>query len=203
MTPILKFSTFYKAEEYHQDYYLKNPIRYKLYTSGSGRKEHLEAIWGEDLVIKENPKNISPNKSNMKNKLTDLQYYVTQKKWTEPSFNNEYWDNKDDGIYVDIIDGTPLFSSKDKYVSGTWWPSFVKPIDLWNIIEVEDNTLFSKRVEIRSKKANSHLGHVFPDGPIDRGGLRYCMNSASLRFVPVSDLEKEWYKKYKWMFNDK
>lgn len=127
----------------------------------------------------------------IKTQLTPLQYSVTQKDGTEPPFNNTYWDNHKDGIYVDIVDGTPLFSSRDKYDSGTGWPSFTKPISLGNITTNEDNNLFSSRTEVRSQKANSHLGHVFTDGPSDRGGLRYCMNSAALKFILKEDLGKE------------
>jgi len=132
-----------------------------------------------------------PIKEELKKILTPLQYSVTQEADTERPFANEYNDNKEVGIYVDIVDGTPLYSSLDKYDSGTGWPSFTRPIDSRNITLHEDNGLFSTRTEVRSTLANSHLGHVFDDGPVDRGGKRYCMNSAALRFVPVVDLEKE------------
>ena len=132
-------------------------------------------------------------KASLKEKLTQLQYKVTQKNGTEPPFDNEYWDNKKPGIYVDIISNEPLFSSLDKFDSGTGWPSFKKPITKESVKEIQDNSLFMKRVEVRSKKANSHLGHVFDDGP-EPGGLRYCLNSASLRFIPKENLEKEGFK---------
>lgn len=132
--------------------------------------------------------------------LTDLQKKVTLKGGTERPFDNEYWDNKEEGIYVDIIDGTPLYSSTDKYKSGTGWPSFTKPINKDAVTEHEDNTLFAKRTEIKSSSTDSHLGHVFNDGPKEAGGLRYCMNSASLRFVPKADLEKEGYGEYLKLF---
>ncbi len=134
------------------------------------------------------------------NHLTDLQKRVTLQGGTEPPFKNKYWDNKAEGIYVDIIDGTPLYSSTDKYRSGTGWPSFTKPISENAVTEHEDNSLFTKRIEIKSASTDSHLGHVFPDGPKEAGGLRYCMNSASLRFVPKADLEAEGYGEYLKLF---
>ncbi len=132
----------------------------------------------------------------LREKLTPIQYKVTQENGTERAFENEYHDNEEDGIYVDIIDGTPLFSSRDKFDSGTGWPSFTKPISEENIAEYEDNWLFSRRTEVRSESSDAHLGHVFPDGPKAAGGLRYCMNSAALRFIPASELKEEWYEKY-------
>jgi len=128
--------------------------------------------------------------------LTELQRKVTQESATEPAFSNEYWDTHQDGIYVDIISGEVLFSSKDKYDSGCGWPSFTKPLNPENILTKTDNSAFMTRTEVRSTKANSHLGHVFDDGPADKGGRRYCMNSAAMRFIPVADLEKEGYGEY-------
>ncbi|QAY72059.1 peptide-methionine (R)-S-oxide reductase [Agromyces protaetiae] len=133
-------------------------------------------------------------------KLTPLQRKVTQDDATEPAFRNEYWNSHDDGIYVDVVSGQPLFASTDKYDSRSGWPSFTRPIDESSIVEKVDRSLWMKRVEVRSAGADSHLGHVFDDGPADQGGLRYCINSASLRFVPLADLEAEGYGAYRALF---
>lgn len=141
-----------------------------------------------------------PSKEELKNKLSPLQYSVTQEEDTERPFQNEFHDHHQEGLYVDIVSGEPLFSSKDKFDSGCGWPSFAKPLEGTQITEKKDFKLFSPRTEVRSQHADSHLGHVFNDGPRELGGLRYCINSASLRFIPVADLEKEGYGDYKKLF---
>jgi len=208
---VVPFEKFYRAEEYHQDYYKKNPIRYKLYTSNSGRYQFVDKYWGEArhvdftqfhnedfLVAGDRSRDeewVKPSMEALQQQLTAIQYRVTQEDGTERPFQNAYWDEKRPGIYVDIVSGEPLFSSADKFESGTGWPSFTRPIEPGVVSEHEDRSWFTVRTEIRSRLADSHLGHVFADGP-EPTGLRYCINSAALRFVPRGEMAAEGYGEY-------
>ncbi len=220
---VLPYTNFYPAEEYHQDYKDKNSVRYTLYREGSGRTSYTQKIWADaSPFVKEifGVPSVSTSTTTIQQKtmttqsnaswknftqamkeeklktLTPLQFNVTQKEGTERSFQNEYDKNIEKGIYVDIVSGEPLFLSQDKYDSGTGWPSFVKPITDDMVVLKKEDGFFSSRVEVRSKVADSHLGHVFDDGPGERGGKRYCMNSAAMKFIPLADMEKEGYGEY-------
>jgi peptide methionine sulfoxide reductase msrA/msrB len=203
---LLPASAFYRAEEYHQDYPKKNPAAYESYRAFSGRDQFFLKTWGPAALLDpgapptaKDGRYSKPSKAELAKKLTPMQFEVTQQDGTEPPFQNLYWDNEKEGIYVDIVSGEPLFSSTDKFESGTGWPSFTRPLVPSNVVVAVDDSFGMVRDEVKSRYAGSHLGHVFDDGPYPTL-LRYCMDSASLRFIPKADLEKEGYAQFSRLF---
>ncbi|MFC7060383.1 peptide-methionine (R)-S-oxide reductase MsrB [Halobacillus seohaensis] len=189
VTDILPAKTFYQAENEHQEYHKKNSYHYKRYKKGSGRADFIKDHWS-----------VTKDKEELKQKLSPTQYHVTQENGTERPFQNEYHDHEQEGIYVDIISKEPLFSSKDKYDAGCGWPSFTKPIEKQQVRENVDASHGMVRTEVRSDKADSHLGHIFEDGPVEQGGMRYCINSAALEFISKENLDERGYGYLSYLF---
>jgi peptide methionine sulfoxide reductase msrA/msrB len=195
VTEILPATKFYPAEEHHQKYCKKHPAAFQAYERGSGRGPYVDEFWKDKAPIGPAAAYTKPSDEELKKRLTPLQYAVTQQCGTEPAFDNAYWNNHAPGIYVDVVSGEPLFSSKDKYDSGSGWPSFTKPIDSSAVVRTDETSVDGAGIEIKSSDAKSHLGHVFPDGPRPTG-LRFCIDSAALRFIPADKLVEEGYGEY-------
>jgi len=196
VTKILRFEVFYQAEEYHQHYCRKSTDSYHSYRTASGRDNYIGSVWGKNRWSEFQ----KPSDVELKKTLLPLEFTVTQMSGTERSFDNAYWNNEQEGLYVDRVSGEPLFSSRDKFDSGTGWPSFTAPVDPRFVRKKVDRSPSEEQIEVRSRYSDSHLGHVFDDGPAP-GHLRYCMNSASLRFIPKAKLQSEGYGDYTWLFN--
>ncbi len=190
LTPILSACEFWPAEQYHQNYHKKSSAHYQRYRKGSGRDDFIREYWAE-----------KKDREEMREKLTPMQYHVTRENGTEPPFKNEYWDEAREGIYVDVVTGELLFTSLDKFDAGCGWPSFTRPLQKGIVEEKIDQSHGMRRTEVRSKLSDSHLGHVFEDGP-QQTGLRYCINSAALKFIPLEDMKKEGHGKYLSLFSE-